>query len=111
MISALELLTAARHSPGAPLTSGETIYAYSAPPDQRAGFIEHVWMRDGAEVARHYIPLGTDRPWPTWSRHRLRAGEYTVAVLAQDGRRLAERTFTAVSRARRARPRRRWPRH
>jgi hypothetical protein len=62
---------------------------------QGAGFIEHVWTCDGVEVARHYMPIGTDRRWRTWSRHRLRAGDYVVEVFAPDGRRLARHAFTA----------------
>jgi hypothetical protein len=82
-------------SPEDPFVNGETIYAYTAISGYGAGFIEHVWSRDGEEVARHYMPIGDDRKWRTWSRHRLGRGEYTVEVFAPDGKRLARRTFTA----------------
>lgn len=55
-----------------------------------------MWTRDGVEIARHYMPVGDDRRWRTWSRHRLEAGHYTVEVFAPDGRRLARKTFTAL---------------
>jgi hypothetical protein len=82
-------------SPESPFTTGEQIYAHTAISGHGAGFVEHVWTRDGVEVARHYMPIGDDRRWRTWSRHRLEAGDYTVEVFAPDGRRLAAKTFTA----------------
>jgi hypothetical protein len=82
-------------SPEDPFVNGETIYAYTAVSGYGAGFIEHVWSRGGEEVARHYMPVGDDRQWRTWSRHRLARGEYTVDVFAPDGKRLATKTFTA----------------
>jgi hypothetical protein len=85
-------------SPESPFTTGEQIYAHTAICGHGAGFIEHVWARDGVEVAHHYMPIGDDRRWRTWSRHRLEAGDYTVEVFAPDGRRLASKSFTAGSR-------------
>ena len=82
-------------SPDDPFVNGETVYAYTVISGCGAGFIEHVWSRGGEEVARHYMPIGDDRKWRTWSRHRLLRGEYTVEVFAPDGKRLARRTFTA----------------
>jgi hypothetical protein len=82
-------------SPDSPFRAGESIYAHSSVAGQSGGFIEHVWTRDGVEVARHYMPIGADRRWRTWSRHRLEAGDYVVEVLAPDGRRLARHTFTS----------------
>ena len=54
-------------SPDSPFRAGETIYAHSSVAGQGGGFIEHVWTCDGVEVARHYMPIGTDRRWRTWS--------------------------------------------
>ena len=82
-------------SPDSPFRAGESLYAHSSVAGQGGGFIEHVWSRDGVEVARHYMPIGTDRRWRTWSRHRLEAGDYVVEVLAPDGGRLARHAFTA----------------
>ncbi|HZL19526.1 MAG TPA: DUF2914 domain-containing protein [Polyangia bacterium] len=84
-------------SPESLFTGGEQIYAHTAISGHGAGFIEHVWTRDGVEVARHYMPVGDDRRWRTWSRHRLEAGDYTVEAFAPDGRRLAWKSFTATS--------------
>ena len=82
-------------SPDSPFRAGEVIYAHSTVAGQGDGFIEHVWSRDGVEVARHYMPVGSDRRWRTWSRHRLLAGEYLVEVFGPSGRRLASHRFTA----------------
>lgn len=82
-------------SPESPFEGGEQIYAHTAVSGHGAGFIEHVWTRDGVEVARHYMPVGDDRRWRTWSRHRLEPGDYTVEAFGPDGRRLAWKAFTA----------------
>jgi hypothetical protein len=82
-------------SPESPFRAGETLYAYGSVAGQSEGFVEHVWSRDGVEVARHYLPIGADRRWRTWSRHRLGAGDYVVEIFAPDGRRLARHTFTS----------------
>jgi len=82
-------------TPASPFRGGENVYAHTTISGHGAGFIEHVWTRDGVEIARHYMPVGDDRRWRTWSRHRLEAGAYIVEVFAPDGRRLARKTFTA----------------
>lgn len=79
--------------PADPFMGGEQIYAHTAISGHGTGFIEHVWTRDGVEVARHYMPIGDDRRWRTWSRHRLETGAYTVEVFGPDGARLASKTF------------------
>jgi hypothetical protein len=84
-----------RESPEHPFVAGDTVYAHTAVSGHGAGFIEHVWLKDGVEVARHYMPIGDDRRWRTWSRHRLAAGAYTVEVFAPDGTRLAQQSFTS----------------
>ena len=84
-----------RESPENPFRAGDTIYAHTTISGHGAGFIEHVWMRDGVEVARHYLPTGDEHAWRSWSRHRLEAGEYVVDVFSPNGTRLASRAFTA----------------
>jgi len=84
-----------RESPEDPFVAGENVYAHTTISGHGAGFIEHVWSKDGVEVARHYMPIGEDRRWRTWSRHRLEAGAYTVEVFAPDGARLASQAFTS----------------
>jgi len=63
----------------------------------QAGVIEHVWRRDGIEVARHYLPVGSDRRWRTWSRHRVDPGEYEVSVIGPDGMFLTKTAFTVAA--------------
>lgn len=72
---------------------GETVVAWSAVSGLPSGFIEHIWSRDGVEIARHYLPVGAGRRWRTWTRHRVDAGEYTVQVRAPDGQLLRELRF------------------
>jgi hypothetical protein len=93
----------AGESPDAPFRAGEVVYAHTEVSGHGAGFIEHVWLRDGAEVARHYMPIGPDRRWRTWSRHKLGAGDYVVELYGPDGRRLARHAFTAFPSRRAAR--------
>jgi hypothetical protein len=77
-----------------PFAAGEQLYAHTTIAGHGAGFVEHVWSRDGEEIARHYMPIGDDACWRTWSRHRVEPGRTTVEVFAPDGRRLAAVTFT-----------------
>ncbi len=81
-------------TPDRPFSAGEQVYAHTTIAGHGAGFIEHVWTRDGVEIARHYMPVGDDRCWRTWSRHRVPPGRTTVEVFGPDGRRLAGVTFT-----------------
>jgi hypothetical protein len=82
-----------RESPGSPFRAGDTVYAHTTVSGHGSGFIEHVWTRDGVEVARHYLPTGDEHAWRSWSRHRLASGPYAVEVLAPNGTRLAYRQF------------------
>jgi hypothetical protein len=73
---------------------GDKVVAWSAVTGLRAGFIEHVWYRDGEEVARHYLPVGAGRRWRTWSRHEVQVGDYHIEVLGPDGVLLKEISFS-----------------
>jgi hypothetical protein len=75
------------------LLAGHTVYAFTEITGPGGGFVEHVWSRDGKEVARHYLPVGPSKRWRTWSRHTLSAGEYRVQVLGADGKLLQELSF------------------
>jgi hypothetical protein len=86
-----ELIGVAR--PGDAFSPGEQVYAHTDVAGHGAGFIEHVWTHDGQEVARHYMPVGDDRQWRTWSSHRLKVGAYTVELYGPDGKRMAVRNF------------------
>jgi len=73
---------------------GDKLYAWTAVSGLGSGFIEHVWYRDGAEVARHYLPVGAGRRWRTWSRHEVQVGNYQIQVLGPDGALLKDITFS-----------------
>jgi hypothetical protein len=72
---------------------GESVIAWTQISGLTSGFVEHIWSRDGQEVARHYLPVSSGRSWRTWSRHKLQAGDYKVQVLGPDGKELAVSTF------------------
>jgi hypothetical protein len=77
------------------IEAGQTVVAWSEVSGPGGGFVEHVWYRNGEEVAHHYLPLGTRAHSHTWSRHKLELGDYRIEVLAPDGKRLREISFTA----------------
>jgi len=66
-----------------PFVAGETAYAWTNVHDLPGGMVEHVWYRNGREIARHRMDIGGTR-WRTWSRHRLSAGRYSVEIIADD---------------------------
>jgi hypothetical protein len=70
--------------------AGDVVYAFTQITGPGGGFVEHVWLRDGKEVARHYLPVGQSKRWRTWSRHTVTSGEYKVEVLGADGKQLQE---------------------
>ncbi len=78
--------------------AGEPIIAWTEIAGLATGFVEHVWFRNGQEVARHYLPVSHGRRWRTWSRHTPSAGNYRVDVLGPDGKRLAVTAFQVTRR-------------
>jgi len=76
--------------------AGQPIYAFTEITGPGGGFVEHVWSRDGKEVARHYLPVGQNKHWRTWSRHTVAAGKYKVEVLGPDGKLLQETAFDVL---------------
>ncbi len=77
------------------IEAGQTVVAWSEVTGPGGGFVEHVWYRDGEEVAHHYLPLNGRPHAHAWSRHKLEEGEYRVEVVAPDGKCLRELRFTA----------------
>ena len=76
---------------------GETVFAWSALVGVPSGFVEHVWTRDGVEVARHYLPVGAGRRWRTWSRVTVQPGDYVVRVIGPDGTALGKTSFSVAA--------------
>lgn len=81
------------------IVAGQTVYAVTEISGPGGGFVEHVWTRDGKEVARHYLPVGPSKRWRTWSRHTVVAGQYRLQILAQNGTQLREATFEVIQAA------------
>jgi anti-sigma factor RsiW len=86
--------------PGRVFLPGQKLVAWTAVSGVSAGFVEHVWLHDGEEIARHYLPVGQagkgDR-WRTWSRHTVSVGRYEIRVLGPNGDHLATTTFVVES--------------
>lgn len=78
------------------LQAGQTLFAFTPILGPGGGYVEHVWTCNGKEVARHYLPVGQSRRWRTWSKHTLHAGVYTLVVLADNGAKLQEASFTVL---------------
>ena len=78
-------------------TDGETVVAWTQVAGFGWGIIQHVWYRDGVEVARHDLPVGSGRRWRSWSRHRVREGRWEVKVLAPDGQVLRTESFAVAT--------------
>jgi hypothetical protein len=72
---------------------GDRVTAWTAVVGVPAGFIEHVWSRDGVEVARQVLPVGSGRRWRSWSRHTVKPGSYEVRIIGPDGSVLARTRF------------------
>ena len=77
--------------------ASDMVVVWTALAGLQAGFIEHVGLHDGAEVSRHYLPVGSDRRWRTWSRQRVDPGNYEVRVYGPDGAFLAKTTVTVAA--------------
>ena len=84
-------------SAGNTYRAGETVVAWTEITGLSTGFVEHVWLRDGQEVARHYLPVSHGRRWRTWSRHKAAVGGYQVIVLGPDGKQCATTSFEVKS--------------
>lgn len=73
---------------------GETLYAWMEVKGFDGATLDHVWLRDGKEVARHTMKIGSPKRWRSWSHMRLRAGSYEVKVIGPDGVELAKQEMT-----------------
>ena len=72
---------------------GETVHVVSAIAGVPAGFVEHVWTREGKEVGRHVLPVGTGRRWRAWSHQKVKPGSYEIRVIGPDGTALGKTSF------------------
>jgi hypothetical protein len=79
---------------GTTFAAGDTVYAWTRVTDAAGTKVTHVWKRDGKEVWKASLRVGSKR-WTTNSRRKMiKAGSWTVDVLAEDGSSLGTVSFT-----------------
>jgi len=79
---------------GTTFAVGDTVYAWTRVVGADGTKVTHVWKRDGKEVWKAYLRVGSKR-WTTNSRRKMtKAGAWTVDVLAADGTSLGSVSFT-----------------
>lgn len=79
---------------GTTFAIGDTVYAWTRVTGAAGTKVTHVWKRDGKEVWKAYLRIGSKR-WATNSRRKMtKAGSWTVDVVAEDGTALASVSFT-----------------
>ena len=77
--------------------AGETVVAWTQVAGFGWGMMQHVWYHDGVEVARHDLPVGSNRRWRSWSRQRVSEGLWEVKVLAPSGEVLRQESFSVAA--------------
>ena len=79
---------------GSTFAVGDTVYAWTRVTDAAGTKVTHVWKRDGKEVWKASLRIGSKR-WTTNSRRKMsKPGAWTVDVLAEDGTALGTVSFT-----------------
>ena len=78
---------------GTAFDAGTKVYVWSRITDADGQTVKHVWKRDGKEEWTANLKIKSAK-WSTQSRRNVRAGEYTVEVLAEDGTKIGEVSFS-----------------
>jgi hypothetical protein len=79
---------------GSTFAVGDTVYAWTRVTGAAGTKVTHVWKRDGKEVWKANLRVGSKR-WTTNSRRKMsKPGAWTVDVLAEDGAALGTVSFT-----------------
>ncbi len=79
---------------GTSFAVGDTVHAWTRVTGANGTRVTHVWKRDGKEVWKAYLRIGSKR-WTTNSRRKMsKAGAWSVDVVAADGTVLATVAFT-----------------
>ena len=79
---------------GTTFAAGDTVYAWTRVTDAAGTKVTHVWKRDGKEVWKASLRIGSKR-WTTNSRRKMsKPGAWTVDVVAEDGTSLGSVAFT-----------------
>jgi len=77
------------------MTSDGTGYAFARINNEGApSNVSFVWTYEGSQHASVDMTVGTSGSWRTWSSVNLKPGDWRVQLVTQDGRVIAERTFT-----------------
>jgi hypothetical protein len=78
----------------ADFAAGETVHVWSRIKDANGTKVKHVWKAGGKELFTREFSVGSVS-WRVFSRSKaLPAGSYTVEILAEDGAKLSEVSFT-----------------
>jgi hypothetical protein len=78
---------------GTTFAAGDTVYAWTRVTGAKGTSVSHVWKRDGAEVWKATLRIGSNR-WTTHSRRKTSAGAWTVEVLDAGGAVIGSVAFT-----------------
>jgi len=78
---------------GTTFASGDTVYAWTRVTGAAGTKVTHVWKKDGKEVWKAYLKIGSKR-WTTQSRRKVKPGAWTVDVVTADGTVLGSVAFT-----------------
>jgi hypothetical protein len=78
---------------GTSFAAGEKVWVWSRVTEAQGTTIKHVWKRDGKDEWTANLKVKSNK-YTTHSRRNVRAGEYTVEVLAEDGTKIGEVSFS-----------------
>lgn len=78
---------------GTTFAAGEKVWVWSRVLGAEGQTIKHVWKRDGKDDWTANLKIKSNK-WTTHSRRKVRAGEYTVEVVAEDGTKIGEVSFS-----------------
>jgi hypothetical protein len=78
---------------GAEFGAGSTVYVWSRVTGAKDTKVKHVWKKDGKEFFTATFTVGS-QSWRVNSRRKASAGSYVVEVVAEDGTKLSEVSFT-----------------
>jgi hypothetical protein len=74
-------------------TAGTKVWVWSSIKGQKGATVKHVWKR-GDKVLWEMTFEAKSNRYRTWSRHKVKAGEYTVEVQTEEGEVLGSTSFT-----------------
>jgi hypothetical protein len=78
---------------GTSFDKGTKVWVWSLVTGADGQTVKHVWKRDGKDEWTANLKIKSAK-YTTHSRRNVRAGEYTVEVLAEDGSKIGEVSFS-----------------